>query len=136
MYLIRLIYCSELNNVDTEGLTAILEASRRNNAKHGITGTLLFNGQFFLQCLEGGRKIVNTVYHRIVHDERHKNPTLLDYAEISQRDFSDWSMAYVPWTKDVRAVVRTYATTEDFDPYRMSGASALGLLRALRQRIE
>jgi hypothetical protein len=135
LYLTRITYCSELDNVDKEAINDILEVSRRYNAEQGISGLLLFNGTYFLQCLEGGRSAVNETYQRIMRDRRHRRPVLLAYEEIAQRDFADWAMAYVPWTKEIRRVITAFSVHDDFDPYLMSAQSAIGLLRALRPRL-
>ena len=132
MYLTRVIYCSELSGVNKDAISDILAASRRNNAKASISGMLLFNGNFFLQCLEGARSAVNETYHRIMHDSRHCHPVLLAYETIAQRDFGDWDMAYVPWTGDVRKIIRLFSISEEFNPYQLSSESATSLFRALR----
>lgn len=135
MYLTRMTYCSELVGVEKEAISDILAVSRRNNAKAFISGMLLFNGTYFLQCLEGSRSAVNDTYQRIMRDPRHCRPVLLAYEDIFQREFGDWEMAYVPWTSDIRAIIRTFSISDEFDPYRLSGQSAIGLFRALRGRL-
>ena len=135
MFITRLIYCSELSGVDKDAITNILQVSRQKNAKAGITGMLLFNGVYFLQCLEGSRDAVNETYHRIVHDNRHSRPVLLTCEELSQRDFTDWDMAYVPWTAEIRSIVRCFSADDEFDPYKLGAQSAIGLFRALRDRL-
>lgn len=135
MFITRIIYCSELSGVDKEAISAILDVSRKKNAKAGITGLLLFNGTYFLQCLEGSRAAVNETYHRIVRDERHRNPVLLTCEELPQRDFADWDMAFVPWTAEIRSIVRCFSTCDEFDPYCLGAQSAIGLFRAIKDRL-
>jgi len=62
-----------------------------------ITGVLCVcqGGNVFLQALEGGRDAVNALYGRIVQDPRHRDVTLLDYAEIDERRFAGWRMGSV-----------------------------------------
>lgn len=135
MYLTRIIYCSELSGVGEDDIKAILEVSRKNNEQQAISGMLLFNGTYFLQCLEGGRRAVNETYQRIMRDERHAHPVLLAYEEIVQRSFGDWQMAYVPWTKEVRNIIRTFSVSDEFNPYQLRGQSAVGLFCALSERL-
>jgi len=135
MYLTRITYCSELAGVDKDAITQILEVSRKNNEQQAVTGMLLFNGTYFLQCLEGGRSAVNDTYQRIMRDSRHQRPMLLAYEELEQREFGDWQMVYIPWTRNVRSIIRTFSVSDEFDPYRLSGKSATGLFRALRDRM-
>jgi hypothetical protein len=135
MYLTRITYCSELAGVDRDAISAILDVSRKNNARQAITGMLLFNGNYFLQCLEGRRSAVNETYQRIMRDSRHQRPVLLAYEEIARRDFGDWEMAYVPWTGEIRSIIRTFSIRDEFDPYQLSGQSAIQLFRALRGQL-
>ena len=122
MALIRLIYASRaadaLTPADHE---QILESSRRNNAKVGVTGLLAFGAREFLQCLEGPRDAVNATYARILGDRRH----------VDQRWFGEWSMHGLPPSRLSRQRVLRYSERELFTPTRMSGASATALLAEL-----
>ena len=130
MNLVRLLYVSHLaKGCGPDELKQIVEASRKNNAESGITGALCYSGNGFLQCLEGSRGAVNDLYVRIVGDERHKDVTLVEYSEIENRDFADWSMAYVR-TDDVDSgILLRYSADTVFDPFALSSGQALGLLR-------
>ena len=76
------------------GVLSILEASRRNNARAGITGALLFSTDFFAQALEGPLPAVQQVFERIQCDERHRDTVVLACEPVAIRDFGAWSMAY------------------------------------------
>lgn len=129
MHLTRITYCSEIvNNIGSEELSDILEVSRRNNEKNAVTGVLLFNSDFFLQCLEGSRAAVNSIYCRICCDKRHHNVQIITYGEVDRRLFGSWGMAYLPWTETTRNVIAQYSIGAEFNPYQMSAQSALGLL--------
>src|SRR5271165_1706495 len=96
--LTRLLYASRAaDKIDDGLLKSILECSRANNLEHGITGVLCVyhGGNVFLQALEGARGAVNTLYANIVRDPRHRDITLLDYAEIDERRFAGWRMGSV-----------------------------------------
>jgi Sensors of blue-light using FAD len=98
--LYQLAYLSSaLAKPSETGLRAILETSRRNNGADGITGLLLYHDGNFFQVLEGAKGAVLTCYDRIVADSRHHGHIVLLSEEISQRNFSDWSMAYVPYAE-------------------------------------
>ncbi len=105
----------------------ILGSSRRNNARLGVTGALCLHNGVFLQTLEGERGAVNTLYHRIVQDARHRDAAILDFTEVNRRQFTRWSMGLLAATEENRDLFLAYASGAEFDPYAMSAAS----LRAL-----
>lgn len=83
----------------------ILAASRRNNARAGVTGLLLFNGKRFLQILEGAPAAVESTYERILADDRHFALVKLSERTIDAREFGGWDMAYERFPADRRAAV-------------------------------
>lgn len=130
--LVRLIYASKVRDGLAPGdIDHILARSQANNARVGVTGALCYTGGVFLQCLEGGRREVNEVYHRIVGDARHRDPAILGFTEVTARDFADWAMGYVGYTADNRALFLKYCPRPEFDPYTMSTASVEALLHEL-----
>jgi len=134
MFLTRLIYVSTISEqFDTEDIEKIIATAKEKNGKSHVTGMLCFNRKFFLQCLEGSRSKVNETYHRILNDPRHTNIVMLDYKEITKRDFSDWSMGYVPESSLTSDTNITFSGTPDFDPYKMSGESAHQMLLVLKE---
>lgn len=134
MSLVQLVYASRLTpEASGTQLTDIVEVSQRNNAAVGVTGALCFNHSFFLQCLEGGREAVNRTYHRIAGDPRHDELMLLRYGPVRQRSFSDWSMGYVPAGALTPERLLRHAPTAEFDPLRLDGDAALGLLLDLHE---
>ncbi len=95
----RVLYCSRnLIPGTPEAVAAdvrrILAVSRRNNARDGITGGLLFSEGCFAQVLEGPLDAVEGAFERIQCDERHSDVTVLQSGPIAARDFPDWSMAF------------------------------------------
>lgn len=85
-----------------------------------------------MQCLEGSRAQVNKIYHQILNDQRHEDILLLDYSEIFEREFGDWSMGYIPEMNLTTPINLKYSVQAKFDPYGMSGGSAHKLLLSLR----
>ncbi len=131
--LVRLVYASRSTGpIKNEMLTSILEQSRKHNHDIGITGVLcVCHADVFLQVLEGGREEVNQLYGRLLGDSRHSNVTLLDYAEIQERRFSGWRMGRVDLEKLNPGLVLKYSEKPRFDPFAISGRSALALLEEL-----
>lgn len=74
---------------------AILEVSRENNRRDGLTGLLYSDGRRFLQVLEGEAEQVDRTFARIEADRRHRAIVLLSHKEIDAREFGDWAMAHL-----------------------------------------
>jgi hypothetical protein len=129
MYLSRLIYASRAADaLTTADVEQILEASRRNNGRAGVTGILIFSSREFLQCLEGSREAINQTYGRILGDSRHAEVQVLDYREVDRRLFPEWGMHALAPALLTRQRLLRYGERELFTPTRMSAASALALL--------
>jgi len=135
MHLVRLIYASRFKDeeFDPSELNKILETSKFNNQKHEITGELVFGDDYFLQCLEGERELINQLYSNIVKDPRHSSVTLLEYEQISERYFGDWSMKLVLLTEEKINLVRRFSVSGKFNPFMMNPVSALEFMVALNK---
>lgn len=119
--LIQLTYASRVSKMLAPGdLQSILTASKRNNARVGITGALCLANGIFLQQLEGDRTAVNLLYHRILLDPRHREPAILDFSEIVSRNFTEWSMGSLAALESNRSIYLKYSRSASFDPYTMS----------------
>ncbi len=92
MNICRLVYISERNLSVAFDVHQIVETSRRNNARVGVTGFLMFDGAYFSQALEGSRFAVTHTYNRIARDPRHINMHLVSCADVNERLFPEWSM--------------------------------------------
>lgn len=117
--MIRLIYASRSVGINPTDVKSILASSRRNNQGNGVTGVLSLSNGIFLQCLEGERSVVNVLYHNILQDSRHKNPEVLSFEEITQRQFSSWDMGLITATNINAKLFLKYSPTAAFDPFRM-----------------
>ena len=97
--LFRIVYCSR-NSIPgspaavSDDIEAILQVSRRNNARDGISGGLLFSRNSFAQVLEGPADAVEAAFERIQCDERHSEVSVVQSGPVTTRDFPEWSMAY------------------------------------------
>ena len=122
--MIQLTYASRTSKIITpDDLKSILVASQRNNQRVGVTGALCLANGIFLQQLEGDRTAVNLLYHRILLDPRHRDPAVLDFSEIGQRQFGNWSMGSLSSMEENRMLFLKYSRSASFDPYGMSGAT-------------
>lgn len=132
--LVRLVYASRADRAIDDALVAsILESSQKHNSEHGITGILCTHsqGNVFLQVLEGGRVAVNALYGTIVRDPRHRDVTLLDYAEISERRFTNWRMGSVNLNRVNLGTILRFSESPVLDPFTMSGPATVALLEEL-----
>lgn len=97
----ELVYSSTASpTLSKEDLNAILETAHAFNASHGITGCLLYHKGHFLQILEGEQGVIESLYQRIIRDQRHTNLVLLSEGDKNERVFSQWSMAFHELTDD------------------------------------
>lgn len=130
--LVRLLYVSRADHpIDAADADQIIARSQNYNPDHGITGVLCYAGSLYMQVLEGGRNEVNALYGQILRDDRHHDVTLLEYAEIEERQFVGWTMGKVNLDKVNPAILLKYSETREFDPYSTSGAACLALLSEL-----
>ncbi len=128
--LVRCLYASRIPKAQSPAtLRSILETSRKNNTKHGITGILVASGDSFIQVLEGGRAQVCETYNHIAQDKRHANVTILSFEEITQRSFEGWSMGEVSVAQLNPTVLLKHSATLHIDPFSMSGAAVLAMLQ-------
>ncbi len=92
----RTVYLSsaegELKAPDIEN---ILEAARRNNARAGVTGLLLFHDGCFFQALEEPPKEVDRIFAVIQRDRRHVGLIVCKRSPATSRAFTNWSMGFV-----------------------------------------
>lgn len=94
--LYQIVYQSTANQpFSCQELGQLLTYARTNNEKHNITGLLLYNGNEFLQVLEGECQELKRVYERVEADPRHGQIRLLSNGPIDQPTFPDWRMGFV-----------------------------------------
>ena len=113
-------------------IRSILATSRRNNARDGITGGLLFSEGCFAQVLEGPLDAVESAFERIQCDERHGDVTVLQSGPILARDFADWSMAFAG--PDAASPLAAARMADAFAAQSGQGGTLLSLLRAVIAR--
>lgn len=130
--LVRLIYASTATEgVGLSEFKGILQQSQVNNLKRDLTGVLAFNSKIFLQGLEGSREQVNELYSRLLLDRRHHTVAMLEYAEIDEREWAQWSMGFAAPSADNRALFLRYSGQSVFNPYGMRGNAVKKMLGEL-----
>jgi hypothetical protein len=134
--LYRLVYYSRNHVSETpETFTAevadILEKSRVNNARDGITGALLFNAGCFAQVLEGPLEAIEATFERIQQDERHGEVSLLSLDPQEERSFPNWAMGFIGLSAEHAEQFAAVERSSGFDPSRLNGEKLHMLLRDL-----
>lgn len=110
--MISTVYVSAARHAFTPAeLEALLEKSRANNSRDGVSGVLLYRDGDFLQVLEGPEEAVRRTYARIARDPRHGGVIVLDESEITERNFGEWSMGF----RRVDAAARPEGFVDFFD---------------------
>ncbi len=97
----QLIYSSKAELPMSEAaLEEILADARAGNEKRDITGALVYVDGVFVQILEGDRDDVNRLLASIADDPRHRSLKVIYEAEVEQRGFASWRMAYLAPTRE------------------------------------
>ena len=91
--MVSLIYVSTATaDLTPEDLAALGEAAAAANAARGITGMLAFNGEHFMQLLEGQDAAVDALLARIAADPRHRDLVVIRRDVRPAREVPYWSM--------------------------------------------
>jgi hypothetical protein len=120
-------------------LEAVLDRSRTNNDRDGITGLLIYRyspdtgSGHFIQMLEGEEDVLSATFGRIAADRRHHSVVVLDRGAIDRRMFRDWAMGFRNVDDALFARLPGYARLGDdsFDAARIK-ASHRGALEMLK----
>lgn len=112
-------------------LLSILTAARRNNARLGITGALLYNAGNFAQILEGPLANVQRIFETIQRDPRHSDVAVIQSEFTDARQFPDWAMAFAGGSSFEGNPIATSAFQAVFAGAEASGEEMLSLLHTL-----
>jgi hypothetical protein len=130
--LVRCLYASRAIAPQSRSvLDDILEQSRRNNLRLGITGLLCSTSDVFVQVVEGGRDEISALVCRIVRDERHRDVRLLSFEEIDERRFGNWTMGKVDMVAVNPALLLKHSKRAVLDPFAMTSKATLALMLEL-----
>jgi hypothetical protein len=137
MKLVRLIYASQLPvPLTKEDIAQILAASQRRNRALEITGYLCVSATHALQCLEGERDAVNTLYNHIAADTRHGNVTLMRYVEPWRRLFPVWDMGFTPDLSTAAPESLRWRDEHGFNPYLIEADLVENVIEVLCEHAE
>ena len=99
--MIHIVYISRaVRPLSDQDLQLLLDQCRRDNARLGVTGVLLYSHGNIAQLLEGEPAVLEPLYEKISQDGRHSNVAQLTNKPITVRSFPDWSMAFHPLEAD------------------------------------
>jgi hypothetical protein len=126
--LYKFIYASRI--APGEPLTSvatIARVSRLNNQQLDITGLLVFDGERFIQYLEGPQAGVGELANTTSVDKRHTDFMVLHEGNFAgERSFPGWSLAYAS-APDEQALPQLASA---------SGLQALAQFNTLRQGLD
>ena len=77
-------------------IAAMVGGAQANNARDELTGALIYNGQNFMQLLEGPVAKVEACLARIRADLRHNGMIEIRRRRVDDREFASFSMLYSP----------------------------------------
>ncbi len=94
--MIKFIFYSSKASFDLskEELNALISEARYNNNKNQVTGILLYMNNTFLQYIEGPEKNIDTLYNKILKDDRHHSLSILESGLKPIRQYEDWTMLF------------------------------------------
>lgn len=136
--LVQIVYTSRslLKGTQAEtsaAIAGILETSRNENLRHGITGVLFFNGRCFAQTLEGAPREIANLYANILRDRRHTYVRLLQQGVIESRGFDGWAMGFVAGVEGQAFLIPSGFLS---DIMHESGGAAGAVLELMRYHVQ
>lgn len=133
MNIVRLLYFSKASREMTlVDIQSILETARSNNDAKEVCGMLCFDNNYFLQALEGERRMVTEIFVNIANDPRHTAVEIINCKGIDNPLFTDWKMGYAGSSVSFNTLLMKLGKKE-FNPGELTAAQALALLHHLSQ---
>jgi hypothetical protein len=129
MPLYRLSYFSIVNpkqGDEWEVVRTVTEQARLENPARDIGGFLLYADNYFLQILEGRRRVVSDLMGRIYADLRHVAVQITSAEPVLERAFDGMTTVIVECPAR-RAILRRFMGGDVFNPAEMAPAAYLGL---------
>lgn len=112
----------------------ILKSCKTVNPSLSVTGLLFFGEGYFLQCLEGSRENINYLYRKITRDSRHKDVELLEFKDVEERYFEEWSMKYVNSANVISNILKQTGLKK-FNPYLLDSYTLNAMTEAFRDYV-
>jgi hypothetical protein len=111
--LYRLMYVSDQREDAACDMGNLMEDAKLYNRKCGVTGALWYDGERFLQLLEGDKDALNQVFKRIAKSRYHQDIDVLCFSEVEDRIYRDWAMSYFGSSSHNREVAEEFAGGSD-----------------------
>lgn len=110
--ILSLLYVSSAVRVlSSAEIYRLLATARQRNMRHAVTGVLLHCDGSFMQYIEGPHDGVEHIYRVIRNDVGHRGFIEISREVITEREFGDWSMAFLttevdgyPWPAEEHAL--------------------------------
>lgn len=99
-----------------DDIASLVEDAQRSNARDELTGALIYNGQNFMQLLEGPVPKAEACLARIRADRRHNGMIELRRRRVDDREFAGFSMLYRPLFRDHDEDLSRLAARGALDP--------------------
>jgi len=112
-------------------IKSILASSSTNNVELGITGALLYSGGYFCQVIEGEAEHIEVLFESIQLDSRHAEVTVLNFEKVSERSFSEWSMAFVGIEDSLRFDITGLKDAKGKGKMKQTGRNMVSVLENL-----
>lgn len=128
----RIVYTSRslIDKLDEpQYLRDILTEAMRFNQQHEISGVLYLGNRYFLQCLEGEKEAVESVFEKIKRDSRHQEVTCR-LQGMSERQFSRWHMLFLRQKSVETALLKQWGFHQ-FQPEALTDQQIQMLLSSL-----
>lgn len=115
--MLSVIYVSVADpKLATDDIASLVDDAQRSNTRDELTGALIYNGQNFMQLLEGPVAKAEACLARIRADRRHNGLIEIRRRRINEREFADFSMLYSPLFRDHDADLSRLAARGALDP--------------------
>lgn len=76
-------------------LNDMLTAARKFNSSHNISGMMVYHARSILQVIEGPDEATETLFAKILRDQRHTALRLIGRNKIDKKEFESWPMGIV-----------------------------------------
>lgn len=91
----EILYCSVLSPGQSAGIVGrIVSQARARNARHHITGLLVFDGIRFCHHVEGSHDDIAGLMQRIARDPRHQDVRVVYEGSRSQRRYQRFDLGF------------------------------------------
>lgn len=130
----RLIYVSDICEGYSDDLNRTVDGARSYFAEHDITGALWFDGNHFIQILEGPKQELKAALEeRLLPTKTHCNIKVSEICPTEARTFKDWSMSYLCKGSHAHDVICARTGNTEFNPHNFVEDELADLLCALEK---